>query len=201
MVQRTDPSQELDRRIRRTRRLLRDALMELITEKGYDAITVQDITDRADVARSTFYLHYRDKDELLFRSMREIYDDLLARVDPGAMDDPADFAHVAENASFYRVMLGEHGSMTFMVQMRKFLAGVMRQHIIDVLVPAEQPTNVPRELLAHFMAGAQLGMFAWWLENDMQLPAAEIAALGQALAINGLPWAISPPEANQSTDD
>src|SRR5690348_13436851 len=68
-----------DRRKERTRQLLRDALLELISEKGYEAITLQDITDRANVARPTFYLHFKDKQDLLFSSIREIYDDLVAR--------------------------------------------------------------------------------------------------------------------------
>ncbi len=67
---------KIDRRVQRTRQLLRDALMALIVEKGYDAISVQDITDHANVARPTFYLHYKDKEELLLSSVQEIYDDL-----------------------------------------------------------------------------------------------------------------------------
>lgn len=56
---------QLDRRVRRTRRALQDSLTSLILEKGYDAVTVEDITDRADLGRTTFYLHYKDKEELL----------------------------------------------------------------------------------------------------------------------------------------
>ena len=54
-----------DRRVRKTRQLLREALMELTLERGYDHVTIQDILDRADVGRSTFYAHYHDKDDLL----------------------------------------------------------------------------------------------------------------------------------------
>jgi AcrR family transcriptional regulator len=54
-----------DRRVQRTRRLLHKAFMSLILEKKYESITVQEILDRADVGRSTFYMHFRDKDELL----------------------------------------------------------------------------------------------------------------------------------------
>ncbi len=61
---------KVDRRIQRTRALLRDALMRLIIRKGYDEITIQDITDEANVARTTFYLHFADKDELLLGTMR-----------------------------------------------------------------------------------------------------------------------------------
>ncbi|MEO8397816.1 MAG: helix-turn-helix domain-containing protein, partial [Chloroflexota bacterium] len=72
----TETVRKPDRRIERTRQLLSKALMDLIIERGYDTITIQDITDRANVSRATFYLHYKDKDELLYQSMTKIYDAL-----------------------------------------------------------------------------------------------------------------------------
>ena len=70
----------MDRRVRRTRRRLRDALIQLIMEKGYDNVTIQNITDAADLSRATFYLHYTDKDELLASSLEEMFDELLDSV-------------------------------------------------------------------------------------------------------------------------
>src|SRR5687767_3562998 len=61
-----------DRRVRRTRRLVQQALVELILEKGYDAVTVTDIIDRADVGRSTFYAHFTDKQDVLFSNLDEL---------------------------------------------------------------------------------------------------------------------------------
>ena len=68
-----------DRRVGRTRRLMHEALMALIVEKGYETVTVQDILDRADVGRSTFYAHYRDKDELLLSSFEHLRTLLASR--------------------------------------------------------------------------------------------------------------------------
>src|SRR5258707_15719817 len=65
-----------DRRIRRTRRLLRDGLLALVLEKGYDQITVQDILERADVGRATFYAHFRDKDDLLVSGADDLRESL-----------------------------------------------------------------------------------------------------------------------------
>ncbi len=70
-----------DRRVRRTRELLRSALLSLIQEKGYDRITVQDILDRADIGRSTFYAHYRDKDDLFRAGFEDIRAALAAERD------------------------------------------------------------------------------------------------------------------------
>lgn len=80
----TDPLKTLDRRARRTRRVLKDALLALVLEKGYDAVTVEDITQRADLGRTTFYLHYRDKEELLLEAIGSIANDLIARLPPSA---------------------------------------------------------------------------------------------------------------------
>lgn len=65
-----------DRRVRRTRKLLHSAFLELVIEKGYDKITIQDILDRADVGRSTFYVHFRDKEALLTASFDNMRDQL-----------------------------------------------------------------------------------------------------------------------------
>src|SRR5579863_9077562 len=107
----TEPAKKIDRRIQRTHELLREALMALIEERGYEPISIQDITDRANVSRTTFYLHFRDKDDLLFTTMEELYDNLVEHVhiaplreasDINGMVDSSDFRHVAEYAKFYR---------------------------------------------------------------------------------------------------
>ena len=112
--------------------------MELIVEKGYESITVQDITDRANVARTTFYLHFNDKEELLFTSMQKIYDGLVSGHD-GFMPmdgqrtnstrvpcDTSDFKHVAEYADFYRMMLSKQGSVVFILRVMSYLTEVIK---------------------------------------------------------------------------
>src|SRR5438067_9701914 len=71
----------VDPRVVRTQQMLRDALIALILEKGYDAITIQDITDKAGLRRATFYLHYKDKEELLFAILGETFDELVCKID------------------------------------------------------------------------------------------------------------------------
>ena len=75
----TKELKRLDPRVVRTRQMLRDALVSLIAEKGFDALTVQDIADRATLNRATFYLHYQDKHELLINSLRDAIDNKCAR--------------------------------------------------------------------------------------------------------------------------
>src|SRR5690349_11404731 len=108
-----------DRRIARTRQLLRDALTSLILERGYDTLTIQDITDKANLGRATFYLHFKDKEELLTVSLQEVFDDLKARIGAPSKEgllngtSPSSiliFEHVAANCDLYRVMLKAQGA-------------------------------------------------------------------------------------------
>ncbi len=179
---------KIDRRVLRTRQMLRDALMELIVEQGYETITIQDITDRANVGRTTFYLHYQHKDDLLFSGMREMYLEIVQQIEPGKMDDPADWAHVAQYTDFYKVMMGTQGSQQFTVQLREFLVELAQKHVIKPLQPHKEQLRLPMGLLAHFIAGAQLGMMTWWLANPKHYPPETIAKLAQTLTLSGLQW-------------
>lgn len=178
----------IDRRVRRTRKALRDALMTLITEKGYDAITVQDITDEADLARATFYLHYRDKDELLSKSMEDVYDDLVARLEahhPTESDAPLDliaFRHVAEHTDFYHVIFGAQGVASFVLRLRHYMVKVARNTYAPVFV-GQNPSLV--DALLHQQAGALIGTISWWLENDMPHTPEQMAHLTHILGLVG----------------
>lgn len=191
-----------DRRVQRTRTLLRDALMALIIERGYETITVQDITDKADVARATFYLHYKDKDELLMTSMEEVYDDLVARIGPlnddyltkeGKPVDTIAFEHVAENVPFYRVMLSEHGPSGFAVRLRHYLARVGWE-IYCQYMPELRGSTVGQAVM-HAEAGSLIALISWWLENDMPFSAEEMAWLAHTLGEKGALGLVEKPPA------
>jgi len=199
-----------DRRIIRTRQLLRDALLKLIVETGesdniksYDAITIQDITDTANVARTTFYLHYKDKDELLFEGMREIYDDLVMKIcdyQDGIFNatQPTGYAphidHIADHADFYRVMLSERGGSAFLMRVRDYLAEAMLEHGVKPTIEQTKLTpKIPLEMIAYSMAGSFIGMIKWWLDHDMAMPADELAESIDVYAGYGLFGFLNPP--------
>ncbi|MCU0513089.1 MAG: TetR/AcrR family transcriptional regulator [Anaerolineae bacterium] len=201
-------ARKIDRRIQRTRALLHEALMELIHEKGYHHVTVQDITDRANVARTTFYLHYKDVDDLLFSGMAEIYEDLFRKFETQAGDglakvqgSTADLEHVAQHAAFYRIMMSENGSMKFLLRVQDFLAMMFQKYLLNELPPAQ--TRIPVPLLAHLLAGAEIGVIRWWLfQDNMQTPPAEVGRLGDAFCVPGLLWALGlSPDAPPAPDD
>ncbi len=187
-----------DRRIQRTRQALRDALLELVTERGYDNINIQDITDRANIARTTFYLHFDDKDDLLFSSMAELYRDLFARATNNAtkpldelMGSSDDFEHVAQYADFYKVMLSENGSMRFTVRVQQFLAEMMKTHILQPMLPPGQTPSVPLDVLAAFIAGAQIGVLTWWVNHNMPYDAATMGRMTEDVCLKGLTYILS----------
>lgn len=203
----SNPTRKPDRRIAKTRHALREALMALIAERGYENITIQDITERADVARTTFYLHFSDKDDLLFQSMREIYElliDAMPHMDEGILNnrgaDASDFLHVQEYADFYRIMLSEKGSMTFLTRVRDLLAEAFKDSILKPSVPPERQARVPLDLLGYVVAGIQISTIVWWLKHDqMRTPPLTMSQWMELVCIYGLNWGLSldqdlPPE-------
>jgi AcrR family transcriptional regulator len=166
---------EGDRRVRRTRRILGEALVSLVLEKGYDQITVQDILDRADVGRSTFYAHYRDKDALFLANFDGMREKLLESVDATAASvDPARvasavFGHAYQNRRVYQAMCGKHGGAMVYRHLHRLVTELLRK--------GSQPAGLPPDVVAEFYAGALLGLLVWWVDHDFRYGPAKLAAM------------------------
>lgn len=183
---------KLDRRVMRTRQLLRDALMELILEQGYDAVTVQDIADRANVGRATFYLHYKGgKEELLLSNLEEIYDELVERIKPLKRDASLSsdnhasrvaFQHAAEHHDLYLVILRGQGAAAIAQRIRQYLADVIKAD----LEALDAHSEMPLEIVANYMAGSLVSLITWWLENDMPYSADYMAGTFSQLTLPGV---------------
>ncbi|MGG4498880.1 TetR/AcrR family transcriptional regulator [Brevibacillus reuszeri] len=172
-------ARKVDPRIIRTRHLMRDALVSLIDERGYESITVHDITDRATINRATFYLHYRDKQDLLISSTDDILEELItnlettdtAEVSFADLEEPPSsfvgmFEQIAKHADFYRVMLSKQHMPYFVMRVQEVLAGFVQEGLSSVLAK-DNELSVPREMVIRYTASAFLGVMIWWLENDM----------------------------------
>jgi AcrR family transcriptional regulator len=190
----------LDRRIRRTRATLRDALIELILERGFDAITVQDITDRANLARATFYLHYRDKEDLLKRCLEDVYDDLGERIerrDPRLFAEDRTslawlvFEHALEHADLYRIILYGHGQGLILPRIRRRLADCVETQLGTLQLRRESPAEP--DVVAHHLVGALLGLVAWWLDRGMPYTLEEMAQMFRTLGEPGARAALGLP--------
>lgn len=195
--QQTPPSAvptKLDRRQRRTRRLLAEALIALIPEKGYDTLSITDITDRADLNRATFYLHYGSKEELLMDLLEERFDELVAEMEANRVSDGPIwlthmpelriYEHLAEHHALYAILLGNQAVGHVVKRVLDYIADVVERHTLaDMPQGFESP--IPLPLMSRFVAGAMYAQLVWWLENDMPYPPEYMARLTHTLCMRG----------------
>jgi AcrR family transcriptional regulator len=186
------PGSREDRRVRRTKRMLREALVGLVVEKGYDRVTVQDVLDRADLSRATFYAHYRDKDDLLVGSLEELADALRAAMASFARPELRErdlvptralFEHVAAQRRLYRGLMGSRAGAVLRRHVRQHFTALAQAHFREVSAARGVTPIVPVEVLAQYAGGGLLGLLTWWLESDTPMPADELAALFEHLTV------------------
>lgn len=207
---------KMDRRIQRTCKALRTALLELIKEKGYDAISIEDITERADVGRATFYLHYKDKEDLLLEEFSEMANEkvqVLSEIPFSAwlqsQEDPAEgkaarpappllivFEHIYDHSELYYILLKSEKSSRIVERIRK-----ISTEAIVRFVEAKAKTDpipllfkVPIEFFAAFFSGALLSTVDWWLEEEMHHTPREMTHLFQSLFFKGVKNVIGIPD-------
>ncbi len=188
----------MDRRVRRSRRALQDALVALILERGYAAVTVEQITERADVSRATFYAHYTDKSDLLTSAVDDLWADLDSRVAPvmpvrkpeiAGAGIAALFRHAAEHVDLYRVILGGAcDGKPYRVFARRValrLEQVRRERARNLgLTP-----RLPYEFLARSFTAEILATLTWWLEDPEHRSASDVALMLLQRNVYGDSWA------------
>ncbi|MEP7287006.1 MAG: TetR/AcrR family transcriptional regulator [Chloroflexota bacterium] len=199
--------QKIDPRKVRTRQMLRDALIALILEKGYDAITLQAITDKAGLRRATFYLHYKDKEELLFTILKDTFDELVSEIDKlqvGVDISAAQlaiyqviFKHAQENADLYLSILTGRGASTITRYIREYLSHSFLEEMCFRNPDLE--LTMPMNVLANFNATIELNMAIWWLEQEMPYSPEQMAEMCTKLTLNGLQSAFKPITAQMPT--
>jgi AcrR family transcriptional regulator len=183
-----------DRRIQRTKQLLSEALMALVIEKGYEAVTVQDIIDRANVGRSTFYAHFENKEQLLFNGRMHVEKMLFGEEDErkersgAAIDFLALYRHAAENATIAKAMLGKQGGDLILSHVQTVIAHKLappikkpahktKYSVLNARAKEEQMV----QFLAEATASALVRLIVCWLEADMPFTEEEMAEQSNAL--------------------
>ena len=185
---------ERDRRIRRTRQALADAFLSLVLEKGYERITVQDILDRADDGRSTFYAHYDNKHALLLDCFDDMQQRLRSESDThsraGRSIDPAwpaalVYEHAYRNQHVYRVLCGKQGGDT----VQRYLHGLISEVLTENLRPQSgaRSLNPHAEVVAEFYTAATLGLLTWWIDHDFYRGPKWLATTYRQIAAHGAP--------------
>jgi len=185
---------KIDRRVKRTQKLLQDSMVALTLEKGYDAVTIRDLTDRADVGYTTFFRHYADKEALLaavLDSMREEFRELLtphsiftAPEKTGALL----FEYVRENADLCRVLLDSTNTMALLRPVQEI--GLQE---VDEMFPGDSDRPVPMELAASHMMTSLVMLIRWWLDHDMSYPPEQMGQIAAALIIRPVIQALVTP--------
>lgn len=182
-----------DRRIARSRKAMHGALMQLLETEPYHEITVQQILDRADVGRSTFYGHFHDKDQLLVWGISNLERDLVVLTDKemdrrtqseGSRSSAAYarerifvlslalFAHAESHKGVYRSL--KVGGAWYVVR-ASFEAMLARLIQPELLKLKKVARVVPPELLLHFLSSTAVEVLTWWMERSPKLPAQEVA--------------------------
>ena len=170
-----------DPRIKRTRKLLQEAMIELTVERGFAAITVADITERAELNRSTFYRHFLDKYDLLYKFMDDAHANIARKIDrliklTGTPPGPLTMIqHIQEYSDFYRHMLGEKGDPHFVQRFRENSERRYRELLATYPAP-EDPYAPPPEMRVRYASWAAVGAILWWLEHDQPYSAEQLAA-------------------------
>jgi len=196
-----------DRRVQRTEQLLRGALMSLIQEKGFETLSVQDIIDRANVGRATFYAHFENKDDLLMSGLEEFRTSIKAHQrrlqqqatgpqDQAFLVSREVFVHAHAHRDVFRAMVGKQSGTVVQRLVQKILLELVREDVKAAMARAGDGA-VPLEAVAQFIAAGFWGLLAWWVDGRPRLSVDEIDAAFRRMAIPALRAARSPVESNR----
>ncbi|MDY6866303.1 MAG: TetR/AcrR family transcriptional regulator [Chloroflexota bacterium] len=190
-----------DRRILRTCHALQKALIQLILEEGYDAVTIEEITERANLGRTTFYLHFRDKEDLFMHAIDTICEEFIEKHKTmlNLVDSPKSsikklpldldehilyhiFNHARDNADLYKVMLRGEGSAK---ASKRFSSIIVDETVKRLKNVDNLEINVPIKIFAVFFSGTLIELVTWWLEDDQPYSIEDMVKYYRQLFING----------------
>lgn len=191
----------VDLRVIRTKQSIRDALVELVEKKGFDALTVKEITTTAKINRGTFYAHYQDKFDLMNKCEEEILKDmsriaienfpnvLVGLETNSPMSAPflpliSIFEYLNENSGFMKAVLGPKGDLSFQEKLRDFMWETLFGDITPKLID-EEKLLVPSQYLISYVASAHIGIIQQWLNSGRKESPEEMARILSTIAVNG----------------
>jgi len=178
-----------DRRIQRTQKLITDALLNLLMAKKFNDITIQEITDTANVGRATFYLHYHNKEQCLIQLLTQGFDSLVTEIESVLMKKDRDrvfiveqiFIHIANRRKLYLALLNDTQSANILLDVKKY----MKQRALQFAIP-QKLNPLMKEAIATYLTGALLYMLIWWLEEEPELSPKQAATLFVSITETGL---------------
>ena len=182
-----------DRRVRRSRQAIMQALQALIAEKGYNAVTVSDILEAADVGRSTFYAHFRDKEDVLLSG----FDDIRSALSQPPPSDEAEaatageflgpvrsvFEHVGRYRQAWKPLVLKGGADVVVRVLRDASESLIRDHLTQQCQGTASEARI--EAATQYLTGALMGLLTWWLDSESPEPAADVYRMYRRLATQG----------------
>jgi AcrR family transcriptional regulator len=173
-----------DRRIQRTHKALHEALVQLILEKGYDQLTVQDVLDHANIGRSTFYSHYKDLEDLFLSG----FDNLWSLFAEQLGERPVDktvwdislivFQHAQNYVGVYKALVGKQGGRLMSVHLHKYFSVLMRESLKPQW---DGQKAVPLDIVVHHLASSLIASLTWWVEHNLPYSAEHMHAMYRQL--------------------
>lgn len=173
----------------KTKKLLEETLVTLMNEKDFNKISIKDLTEKLDINRGTFYLHYKDKYDLLEQKENSILNELAEIIDNILKELPENFilpsnkeillsfftsmySYIYENADFMKIILGTNGDLNFQMKLKNFI----ENRLFENLSPSYLPTNnIHFKFLAAIASSAQIGIVEKWVKTGMKEPPEELA--------------------------
>jgi AcrR family transcriptional regulator len=184
----------VQRRVARTKAAIEDAFVQLVLEQGYERVAVEDISDRADLARATFYAHYPNKEAVLLAVSNRLTEDLMQRI--AYQDGPWNlvrrdalqtaYKHAAENPDLYRACMSDARTR------QAYLSIVSRyaeQNFHDRLTALGRQPRIPVPVMARAFVGATLAILEAWLAGELEGDVEQLANMALDLFIAGGAWA------------
>jgi len=184
----------MDLRIKRTRLFIINAFFDLIKEKGFDALTIGDLSERAMINRSTFYHHYKDKYDLAEKCLEERFNVLIRKMDRIQQEISTErqaflnilnlLTHIEENADLYQLLFGRNGISIFISQLHSYIIKLLRfrfQNIPEI----NTQSVIPQSMFEEFLAGAYIGTIQWWLEHISEYSVEEVSRWLYTLVAKG----------------
>ena len=196
MSKRTSPI-KVDPRVRRTRRMLRDALVSLILEKDYASISIKEITDRAEVAYITFFRHFESIDQLLMEVLDDGLAELMGHIETLAkqsetsaleMEGRLIFEYIGQKADLFRILFKSQSVTRVRQKMVRNIAAIFQKSCAPLARIGNQATT---HIASNHIATSLLSLIEWWLENNMHPASAQMGKVYKSLIIDSTIGAVS----------
>jgi AcrR family transcriptional regulator len=195
MSKNTSP-RKVDPRVRRTHRMLRDALVSLILEKDFASISIRDVTERAEVAYITFFRHFESLDQLLMEVLEEGLAELLRHIETLAKQSETSaletegrliFEYIGQNADLFRILIKSQSVTRVRKKVVRNIAVIFQKSCLPL---ARSGNSVATAIMSNHIATSLLSLIEWWLDNKMTPPPAQMGKVYKSLIIDSTVGAV-----------